>query len=42
MKKLKKREIKRKPVGIKKAKSRILTSTLCRKLIEENHEKKTV
>ena len=42
MKKLKKKEIKRKPVGIKKAKSRILTSTPCRKLIEENHEKKTV
>ena len=41
MKKLKKKEIKRKPVGIKEAKSRILTSTPCRKLIEENHEKKT-
>ena len=34
IKKLKKKEIERKPVGIKKAQSKILTSTLCRKLIE--------
>ena len=42
IKKLKKKEIERKPVGIKKAQSKILTSTPCRKLIEENHEKKTL
>ena len=42
IKKLKKKEIKRKPVGIKKAQSKILTSTLCRKLIEENNKKKTL
>ena len=33
--------MKRKPVGIKKANSKILTSTPCRKLVKENHEKKT-
>ena len=41
MKKMKKNEVKRKPVGIKKANSKILTSTPCRKLVKENHEKKT-
>ena len=40
--KLKKKEIKRKPVGIKKAQSSILTSTPYRKLSEENNEKKTI
>ena len=38
---MKKNEAKRKPVGIKKANSKILTSTPCRKLVQENHEKKT-
>ena len=42
LKKMKMRENKRKPVGIKKADSKILTSTPCRKVIEENHEKKTI
>ena len=42
LKKMKTRENKRKPVGIKKADSKILTSTPCRKVIEENHEKKTI
>ena len=41
LKKMKIRENNRKPVGIKKADSKILTSTPCRKVIEENHEKKT-
>ena len=41
MKKLKKNEVKRKPVSIKKVNSKILTSTPCRKLVKENHEKKT-
>ena len=41
MKKKKKNEVKRKPVGITKANSKILTSTPCRKLVKENHEKKT-
>ena len=39
---MKTRENKRKPVGIKKADSKILTSTPCRKVIEKNHEKKTI
>ena len=39
---MKTRENKRKPVGMKKADSKILTSTPCRKVIEENHEKKTI
>ena len=39
LKKMKTRENKRKP---KKADSKILTSTPCRKVIEENHEKKTI
>ena len=42
LKKMKIRENNRKPVGIKKADSKILTSTPCRKVIEENHEKKTI
>ena len=42
IKKLKKQEIKRKPLGIKKAQSKIPTVTLCRKLIEENYEKTTL
>ena len=42
LKKMKIRENNRKPVGIKKADSKILTSTPCRKIIEENHEKKTM
>ena len=42
LKKMKTRGNKRKPVGIKKADSKILTSTPCRKVIEENHEKKTI
>ena len=42
LKKMKIRENNRKPVGIKKADSKILTSTPCRKVIEENHEKKTM
>ena len=42
LKKMKTRENKRKPVGIKKADSKILTSTPCRKVIEENREKKTI
>ena len=42
LKKMKTRQIKRKPVGIKTADSKILTSTPCRKVIEENHEKKTI
>ena len=42
LKKMKTRKNKRKPVGIKKADSKILTSTSCRKVIEENHEKKTI
>ena len=42
LKKMKTRENKRKPVGIKKADSKILTSTPCRKVIEDNHEKKTI
>ena len=42
LKKMKTRENKRKPVGIKKADSKILTSTPCRKVIKENHEKKTI
>ena len=41
LKKMKIRENNRKPVGIKKADSKILTSTPCRKVIEENHEEKT-
>ena len=39
---MKTRENKRKPVGIKKADSKILTRTPCRKVIEENREKKTI
>ena len=42
LKKMKIRKNNRKPVGIKKADSKILTSTPCRKVIEENHEKKTI
>ena len=42
LKKMKIRENNRKQVGIKKADSKILTSTPCRKVIEENHEKKTI
>ena len=42
LKKMKTRKNKRKPVRIKKADSKILTSTPCRKVIEENHEKKTI
>ena len=42
LKKMKIRENNRKPVGIKRADSKILTSTPCRKVIEENHEKKTI
>ena len=42
LKKMKTRQIKRKPVRIKKADSKILTSTPCRKVIVENHEKKTI
>ena len=42
LKKMKIRENNRNPVGIKKADSKILTSTPCRKVIEENHEKKTM
>ena len=42
IKQLKKKEIERKPVGIKKAQSKILTGTPCRKLIEESHKKKTL
>ena len=42
LKKMKTRENKRKPVGIKKADSKILASTPCRKVIEKNHEKKTI
>ena len=42
LKKMKIRENNRKPVGIKKADSKILTSTPCRKVIEENHEKKII
>ena len=42
LKNMKTREIKRKSVGINKADSKILTSTPCRKVIEENHEKKTI
>ena len=41
LKKMKTRENKRKPVGIKKADFKILISTPCRKVIQENHEKKT-
>lgn len=37
---MKKTVTQRKPVGIKKANSKILTSTPCRKVIGENHEKK--
>ena len=40
IKKMKKNKAERKPVGIKKANSKILTSTSCRKLVKENHEKK--
>ena len=42
LKKMKTRQIKRKPVGIIKTDSKILTSTPCRKVIEENHEKKKI
>ena len=43
LKKMKTREIKRRPAGIKKkADFKILTSTPCRKVTEENHEKKTI
>ena len=38
--KMKKNKAKRKPVEIKKANSKLLTSTQCRKLVKENHEKK--
>ena len=39
---MKKKEIQRKAVGIKKANSKILTSTPCRNVITENYEKKTI
>ena len=38
---MKKTVTQRKAIGIKKANSKILTSTPCRNVISENHEKKT-